>query len=162
MKPLITNEWFLSVVVITCPLHGQGREFDPHRNHVMFRFCQFLFVSVLNQNVILFILVGRAGSGGAMWNVFLDYPLKCAIEGGRLDWRRNWKLTTPSIKRGREADCGILYPTSANELSNIFSLLSSLLGRLCCSLNSIRELSTPPPHSCMSPTYRWSGRETIA
>ena len=30
---------FLSVVVITCPSHGQGRRFDPGRNHDIFFFC---------------------------------------------------------------------------------------------------------------------------
>ena len=29
---LLIHKWFLSVVVITCPSHGQGRQFDPGRN----------------------------------------------------------------------------------------------------------------------------------
>ena len=30
---------FLSVVVITCPSHGQGRRFDPGRNQALILFC---------------------------------------------------------------------------------------------------------------------------
>ena len=30
---LLIHKWFLSVVVITCPSHGQGRRFDPGRKH---------------------------------------------------------------------------------------------------------------------------------
>ena len=30
------HKGFLSVVVITCPSHGQGRRFDPGRNHATF------------------------------------------------------------------------------------------------------------------------------
>ena len=32
------TKWFLSVVVITCPSHGQGRRFDPGRNQKSFGF----------------------------------------------------------------------------------------------------------------------------
>jgi hypothetical protein len=42
---------FLSVVVITCPSHGQGRRFDPGRNHDMF------FFSVIVNSIQSWVIV---------------------------------------------------------------------------------------------------------
>ena len=57
MKSCFIVPRFLSVVVITCPSHGQGRRFDPGRNQSGYIFAQifinYFIYTLENPKVVL-------------------------------------------------------------------------------------------------------------